>query len=83
MPVKIDPSSQTCTLEGDHEGNPIEVHGSARDVTITTDDALRMSRAELDGQSIVITEQEADALTVAGAFDGRHHVKTTSSDSVI
>ncbi|NWA02445.1 DUF3203 family protein [Pseudomonas gingeri] len=79
MPVKIDLRSQTCTLEGDH----IEVHGSAKDVTITTDDALSMSRAELDGQSIVITEAEADALTVAGAVDGRHHVKATSSDSVI
>ncbi|WP_017907140.1 DUF3203 family protein [Pseudomonas asplenii] len=79
MPVHIDRSTQTCTLQE----NDIRVSGPARDVKITTDDARSMSRAELDGREIWITEAEADALTVAGAFDGRHHVKATSSDSVI
>lgn len=79
MPVHIDRSSQTCTLQE----NDTLISGPAKDVKITTDDARSMSRAELDGRKIWITEAEADALTVAGAFDGRHHVKATSSDSVI
>ncbi|QXI30678.1 DUF3203 family protein [Pseudomonas vanderleydeniana] len=79
MPVHIDPSSKTCTLEE----NDTRISGPARDVKIITDDARSMSRAELDGRQVWITEAEADALTVAGAFDGRHHVKATSSDSVI
>ncbi|KPA91297.1 MULTISPECIES: DUF3203 family protein [Pseudomonas] len=79
MPVQIDRASQTCTLQE----NDTRISGLARDVKITTDDARSMSRAELDGRQIWITEAEADALTVAGAFDGRHHVKATSSDSVI
>ncbi|SDT10900.1 Protein of unknown function [Pseudomonas asplenii] len=79
MPVHIDLSTQTCTLE-EHD---IRVSGPASDVKITTDDARSMSRAELDGRTVWITEAEADALTVAGAVDNRHHVKATSSDSVI
>lgn len=79
MPVQIDLAQQTCTLQE----NDTRISGLARDVKITTDDARRMSCAELDGQRIWITEAEADALTVAGAVDGRHHVKATSSDSVI
>jgi len=38
---------------------------------------------DLDGQRVYITEAEADALTVAGAVDGRRHLKVTDSDSVI
>lgn len=42
-----------------------------------------MSRVDINGQHIYITEAEADALTVAGAVDGRRHLKATNSDSVI
>jgi len=38
---------------------------------------------DLEGQRIYITEAEADALTVAGATDGRRHLRATDSDSVI
>ncbi|EJM62295.1 Protein of unknown function (DUF3203) [Pseudomonas sp. GM49] len=31
---------------------------------------------------ITLTEAEADVLTVAGAVDGRRHLKVTESDSV-
>jgi hypothetical protein len=53
------------------------------DVTIFTDAEKAMSAVELDGQRIYITEAEADALTVAGAVDGRRHLKETDSGSVI
>jgi hypothetical protein len=53
------------------------------DVTIITDGEKSMSAVDLDGQRIYITEAEADALTVAGAVDGRRHLKATDSDSVI
>jgi len=53
------------------------------DVTIITDGAKAMSAVDIDGQRIYITEAEADALTVAGAVDGRRHLKATDSDSVI
>ncbi|MGP0015710.1 MULTISPECIES: DUF3203 family protein [Pseudomonas] len=79
MPVHIEPSNQTCALE---QGD-VRVHGPASAVHISTDDGKSMSRAELDGRFIWITEAEADALTVAGAFDGRHHVKVDDGDSVI
>ena len=53
------------------------------DVTIITDPEKAMSAVELNGQRFYITEAEADALTVAGAVDGRRHLKVTDSDSVI
>jgi hypothetical protein len=53
------------------------------DVTIITDSEKAMSAVELDGQRVYITEAEADELTVAGAVDGRKHLKATDSDSVI
>jgi hypothetical protein len=53
------------------------------DVTIITDADKSMSAVDLDGQRVYITEAEADALTVAGASDGRRHLKVTRSDSVI
>lgn len=48
-----------------------------------TDSAKSMSAVELNGERIYITEAEADALTVAGATDGRKHLKATDGDSVI
>jgi len=53
------------------------------DVTIITDSEKSMSAVDLNDQRIYITEAEADALTVAGAVDGRRHLKATDSDSVI
>jgi hypothetical protein len=53
------------------------------DVTIFTDAEKAMSAVDLEGQRIYITEAEADALTVAGAVDGRRHLKATDSDSLI
>ncbi|MEO6678438.1 MAG: DUF3203 family protein, partial [Pseudomonas sp.] len=41
------------------------------------------SAVELDHERVYITEPEADALTVAGAIDGRKHLKATDSGSVI
>ena len=42
-----------------------------------------MSFVALNGDRIYITEVEADALTVAGAKDGRKHLRASDSDSVI
>ena len=42
-----------------------------------------MSYVELDAGRVYITEQEADALTVAGATDGRQHKKVTEPGSAI
>ncbi|EUB74920.1 Protein of unknown function DUF3203 [Pseudomonas sp. GM41(2012)] len=53
------------------------------DVTIITDPEKAMSAVELDDRRFYITEAEADALTVAGAVDGRRHLKATDSGSVI
>jgi hypothetical protein len=53
------------------------------DVTIITDPEKAMSAVELNDRRFYITEAEADALTVAGAVDGRRHLKATDSGSVI
>ena len=53
------------------------------DVTIITDPEKAMSAVELNGQRFYITEAEADALTVAGAVDGRKHLKAGDSGSVV
>ncbi|MDD2061146.1 DUF3203 family protein [Pseudomonas sp. GD03860] len=79
MPIEIDPTNQRCTLIGDD----LHIQGAAADVTVLTDEQLRMSVAELGGERVPITEAEADALTVAGAVDGRRHLKTTEPGSVI
>ncbi|VVP68826.1 hypothetical protein PS918_00808 [Pseudomonas fluorescens] len=77
MPVRIE--NQTCFFTVEH-GEEIRL---CPDVTIITDGAKAMSAVDLNGQRIYITEAEADALTVAGAVDGRRHLKATDSDSVI
>ncbi|MGV8887603.1 MAG: DUF3203 family protein [Pseudomonas sp.] len=77
MTVRIE--NQTCFFITEN-GEEIRL---CPDVTIITDSEKAMSAVELDGQRIYITEAEADALTVAGAVDGRKHLKTTDSDSVI
>jgi hypothetical protein len=53
------------------------------DVTIITDPEKAMSAVELNDRRFYITEAEAAALTVAGAVDGRRHLKATDSGSVI
>ncbi|MFC6338724.1 DUF3203 family protein [Pseudomonas sp. CCM 7891] len=79
MPVRIE--NQTCYFKVDENGEERSL--AASDVTVITDSEKSMSAVELDGQRIYITEVEADALTVAGAKDGRKHLKATDSDSVI
>ena len=79
MPIEIDAATQRCTLIADD----LNIEGEAGEVTIVTDESLRMSVATLAGQRVPITEQEADALTVAGAVDGRRHLKTTEEGSII
>jgi hypothetical protein len=77
MTVRIE--NQTCFFTTEN-GEEIRL---CSDVTIITDPDKAMSAVELDGQLVYITEAEADALTVAGAVDGRRHLKATESDSVI
>ncbi|WP_421524054.1 DUF3203 family protein [Pseudomonas yamanorum] len=79
MPVRIE--NQTCYFKVDQ--NSAEERLAATDVTVITDSAKAMSAVELNGERIYITEAEADALTVAGATDGRKHLKATDGDSVI
>jgi hypothetical protein len=78
MTVSID-EDKTChfdTLNGT-EQRP------ASELTVITDPEKAMSAVELNGGRVYITEAEADALTVAGAVDGRQHVKATDGGSVI
>lgn len=77
MTVRIE--KQTCFFTTEN-GEEIRL---CPDVTVITDSDKAMSAVELDGQRVYITEAEADALTVAGAVDGRKHLKATDSDSVI
>ncbi|MEO8642054.1 DUF3203 family protein [Pseudomonas sp.] len=77
MTVRIE--NQTCFFITEN-GEEIR---QCPDVTIITDSEKAMSAVELDGQRVYITEAEADELTVAGAVDGRKHLKATDSDSVI
>lgn len=78
MTVRID-DNQTCHFETPDgtEQRP------ASELTIITDPDKAMSVVELNGDRIYITEAEADALTVAGAVDGRKHLKASDSGSAI
>jgi len=77
MTVRIE--NKTCFFTTEN-GEEIRL---CPDVTIVTDPEKAMSAVDINGQHIYITEAEADALTVAGAVDGRRHLKATDSDSVI
>ena len=79
MTVRTDPETQACFFTLDN-GEEIRL---GPDVTVITDSEKAMSAVELEGRRIYITEREADALTVAGAVDGRRHLKATDGDSVI
>ncbi|QEO77961.1 DUF3203 family protein [Pseudomonas brassicacearum] len=78
MTVRID-DNQTCHFEPPNgtEQRP------ASELTIITDPDKAMSVVELNGDRVYITEAEADALTVAGAVDGRKHLKASDSGSAI
>ncbi|ALI05465.1 MULTISPECIES: DUF3203 family protein [Pseudomonas] len=78
MTVRID-ENQTCHFETPDgtEQRP------ASELTIITDPDKAMSVVELNGDRFYITEAEADALTVAGAVDGRKHLKASDSGSAI
>ncbi|WP_392889031.1 DUF3203 family protein [Pseudomonas migulae] len=77
MTVRI--QNETCFFTTEN-GEEIRL---GPDVTIFTDGEKAMSFVDINGTRLYITEAEADALTVAGAVDGRRHLKATDSDSVI
>ncbi len=79
MPIRIE--NQLCYFILDDNGQEQSV--PATRVNIATDTEKSMSYVELAAKRIYITEAEADALTVAGAHDGRQHVKADAPDSLI
>ena len=79
MPVRIE--NQICYFTVDDNGQ--EQSLPASQVTISTDSEKSMSFVALNDDRIYITEVETNALTVAGAQDGRKHLKASDSDSVI
>ncbi len=79
MRVRIE--NQTCYFKVDDNGQERSLLAS--EVTVSTDSLKAMSFVDVENGRIYITEAEADALTVAGAVDGRKHLKATDSDSVI
>lgn len=78
MSFNID-NNQICTFDTEefNEQRP------ASELTVITDAEKAMSAVDLNGGRVYITEAQADALTVAGAVDGRKNLKATDSDSVI
>lgn len=79
MSVRIE--KQMCYFKVNEDGQ--EQRLAATDVTVSTDIAKAMSYVDLGTGRVYITEQEADALTVAGAVDGRQHKKVTEAGSAI
>jgi hypothetical protein len=79
MPVRIE--NQTCYFKVNDDGQEHSLAASA--VTVSTDIPKAMSYVELGAERVYVTEQEADALTVAGATDGRQHKKVTEPGSAI
>ncbi|MBV4455860.1 MULTISPECIES: DUF3203 family protein [Pseudomonas] len=79
MPLRIE--NQLCYFVLNDDGQEHSV--PATRVNIATDTDKSMSYVELAAERIYITEAEADALTVAGAHDGRQHVKADEPGSVI
>lgn len=77
MAVRIE--NQTCHFDTPNgpEQRP------ASELTIITDPDKAMSAVELNGGRVYLTEAEVNALTVAGAVDGRQNLKATDSDSVV
>ena len=79
MPVRIE--NQTCYFTVNDDGQEQRLPANA--VTVNTDIAKAMSYVDVNGDKVYITEQQADALTVAGATDGRRHKKATEPGSAI
>ena len=82
MTVRIDasnPEQKVCFFTVEH-GEQIRICDT---LTVETDSEKAMSFVEIEGKRAYITEAEADALTVAGAKDGRKHVKADDSGSVV
>ncbi|UVJ42293.1 DUF3203 family protein [Pseudomonas sp. LS1212] len=79
MYVHTNQETRRCTFTVDDQRFDV----AAADLTVTTDEALRMSVVEVNGKKVPITEDEADTLTVAGAVDGRKHLKASVPGSVI
>lgn len=82
MTVRIDetnPDSKVCFFTVEN-GEEIRICDT---LEVKTDSEKAMSFVEVENRRIYITEAEADALTVAGAKDGRKHLKADESDSVI
>ncbi|MCF4998561.1 DUF3203 family protein [Pseudomonas syringae] len=77
MTVRIENQTGFFTTEN---GEEIRL---CSDLTVITDSEKSMSAVEIDNRRIYITEAEADALTVAGATDGRKNLKATDADSII
>ncbi|AHF67637.1 MULTISPECIES: DUF3203 family protein [Pseudomonas] len=69
MTLEFDSAHQSCSVTF-HDRI---LRSLVADVIITTNDATHMSEALIDGQHVPITEADADALTVQGAQDKRHH----------
>lgn len=78
MTVRID-DNRTCHFDTPNgsEQRP------ASELTIITDPDKAMSAVKINGELVYLTEAEVDALTVAGATDGRKHLKATDSGSAI
>ena len=79
MPLRIE--NHLCYFTLDDNGQ--EQSLPATRVTVLTDTEKSMSYVELAAERIYITEAEANALTVAGAHDGRQHVKAEEPGSLI
>ncbi|KQT68062.1 hypothetical protein J2Y39_004617 [Pseudomonas sp. 2957] len=82
MTVRIDesnPEQKVCFFTVEH-GEEIRICDT---LTVETDSEKAMSFVEIEGKRAYITEAEADVLTVAGAKDGRKHLKADDSDSVV
>lgn len=82
MPLRVDesnPEQKVCFFTVEH-GEEIRICDTLK---VMTDSEKSMSFVEIEGRRVYISEKEADALTVAGAKDGRKHLKADESDSVI
>jgi hypothetical protein len=69
MPLEFDNTREHCSAVIDD----VRYQSPVIEVVIITNDSTHMSEAQIDGKSVPITEDEADALTVMGALDKRHH----------
>lgn len=80
MTVRID-NDDKHTCHFDTPNGPEQ--RPASELTIITDPVKAMSAVELNSGRVYLTEADVDALTVAGAADGRQNLKATDSDSVV